>query len=257
LKGADRKLQSGLYRLHTYMSEDSVLLVLSKGKVATITVTIPEGLGLTEIAARLENAGVVDRETFLSLCNDRELLSEFQIPFSSFEGLLFPDTYNLPVGVKADQVIRIMAGRFFEMAEPYLRETSLDTLVILASIVEREAYLDSERPIIASVFFNRLKAGMPLESCATIEYVLPEHKERLTYADLRIPSPYNTYLNAGLPPGPICSPGKTSLEGVAHPAKTEYFYFVSKGDGSHYFSRTASEHEQMKRDINEERSRSG
>lgn len=257
LKGLDRSLQQGVYRLHTNMSEDSVLLMLSRGAIATVAVTIPEGLRLRDIASRLTKAGVVNQDTFLALCRDKKLLAEFNIPFGSFEGLLFPDTYNLPVGVKADQVIRIMAGRFFEVAEPMLREVSLDTLLILASIVEREAYLEEERSVIASVFLNRLKEGLPLESCATIEYALPRHKERLTYADLRIPSPYNTYLHRGLPPGPICSPGKASLEAVANPKKTKYLYFVSKGDGSHYFSETAAEHEQMKRKLNKERSRNG
>ncbi len=150
-----------------------------------------------------------------------------------------------------------MVRRFFEVAEPMLREVPLDTLLILASIVEREAYLEEERPVIASVFLNRLREGLPLESCATIEYALPRHKERLTYADLRIDSPYNTYINTGLPPGPICSPGKASLEAVANPKKTKYLYFVSKGDGSHHFSETAAEHEQMKRKLNKERSRNG
>lgn len=256
-RGADRRLQSGVYRLHTCMSEDSVLFVLSKGEVATITVTVPEGFKLTEIASRLAGAGVVNQDTFLALCRDKRLLSEFNIPFGSFEGLLFPDTYGFPLDILPEDVLRVMAGRFFEVTEPYLRETSLDTLVILASIVEREAYLDEERPIIASIFWNRLRKGMPLESCATIEYALPEHKERLTFADLRIDSPYNTYINTGLPPGPICSPGKTSLEAVARPKETKYLYFVSKGDGSHHFSETASEHERMKRKINKERSRNG
>ena len=111
--------------------------------------------------------------------------------------------------------------------------------------------------MIASVFYNRLREGLPLESCATIEYALPKHKERLTYADLGVDSPYNTYLHRGLPPGPICSPGKASLEAVARPKRTRYLYFVSKGDGSHYFSETASEHERMKRKLSKERSRNG
>lgn len=257
LKGIDRRLQSGVYRLHTYMSEDSVLVVLSRGVVATVTVTIPEGLKLRGIAGRLAGAGVVNQDTFLALCRDKRLLTEFNIPFGSFEGLLFPDTYGFPLGILPEDVLRVMLSRFFEIAEPMLREVSLDTLIILASIVEREAYLEEERPVIASVFLNRLRKGMPLESCATIEYALPEHKERLTYTDLRIDSPYNTYINTGLPPGPICSPGKASLEAVARPQKTRYLYFVSKGDGSHYFSETASEHEQMKRKFNKERSRNG
>ncbi|MBA7615985.1 Endolytic murein transglycosylase [subsurface metagenome] len=287
LKGLDRSLQQGVYRLHTNMSEDSVLLMLSRGAIATVAVTIPEGLRLRDIASRLTKAGVVNQDTFLALCRDKKLLLEFNIPFGSFEGLLFPDTYSFPLGILSEDVLRVgilpedvlragilpedvlragilpedvlrvMVRRFFEVAEPMLREVSLDTLLILASIVEREAYLEEERPVIASVFLNRLKEGLPLESCATIEYALPRHKERLTYADLRIPSPYNTYINTGLPPGPICSPGKASLEAVANPKKTKYLYFVSKGDGSHYFSETAAEHEQMKRKLNKERSRNG
>jgi len=257
LKGLDRSLQQGVYRLHTNMSEDSVLLMLSRGAIATVAVTIPEGLRLRDIASRLTKAGVVNQDTFLALCRDKKLLLEFNIPFGSFEGLLFPDTYSFPLGILPEDVLRVMVRRFFEVAEPMLREVSLDTLLILASIVEREAYLEEERSVIASVFLNRLREGLPLESCATIEYALPRHKERLTYADLRIPSPYNTYINTGLPPGPICSPGKASLEAVANPKKTKYLYFVSKGDGSHYFSQTAAEHEQMKRKLNKERSRNG
>lgn len=249
LMGLDRKLQRGLYRLHTGMGEDSALTILSRGKIATIQVTIPEGLRLPQIAIRLEEAGVVEKDTFLALCKDRRLLSEFNVPFNSFEGILYPDTYNFPLGVTPEEVLRLMARRFYEIADPLLREIRLDTLVILASIVEREAYLDAERPVIASVFLNRLHKSLPLESCATVEYALPHHKERLTYADLRVDSPYNTYLHAGLPPGPICSPGKASLEAVAHPVTTEYLFFVSKGDGSHYFSMTAAEHERMKREI--------
>ncbi|MBN2378261.1 endolytic transglycosylase MltG [candidate division WOR-3 bacterium] len=251
--GLDKRLQQGVYRLHTSMSEDSVLLVLSSGAIATVSVTVPEGLTLTKIADRLVTAGLIDRDSFLALCADEALLREYKIPFSTFEGILFPDTYKFPVGASEEMIIRIMASRFFEVAEKALKKVPLDTLVIMASIVEHEAYLSSERPVVASVFYNRLKKGMALESCATVEYALPEHKENLTYADLRIPSDYNTYLHPGLPPGPICSPGKASLEAAANPAKTEYLYFVSKGDGSHHFSRTAAEHERMKRKINSAR----
>lgn len=250
LTGLDKKLQRGLYRLRTGMGEDSVLAILSEGKIATVQVTIPEGLKLPEIASRLEQAGVASKDSILALCKDRKLILELGIPFSSLEGVLYPDTYYFPVGITPEEALRLMVRRFFEIANPMLSEVQLDTLVILASIVEREAYLDSERPVIASVFLNRLRKSLPLESCATIEYILPRHKERLTYADLRVDSPYNTYLHTGLPPGPICSPGKASLEAVARPAPTEYFFFVSKGDGSHHFSKTASEHERMKQEIN-------
>ncbi len=250
LRGLDRTLKQGIYRLHTEMSEDSVLVVLASGKIATITVTIPEGLTLNEIAARLDKSGVVNQDAFLKLTRDKKLLREFNIPFQTFEGMLFFFFYSFPVGIKPEDVLRLMARRFFEITEPFTRNTRLDTLVILASIVEREAYLDEERAVIASVFLNRLHVGMKLESCATVEYALPKHKESLTYGDLRVNSPYNTYLNVGLPPGPICSPGKASLEAVAHPKDTKYYFFVSRGDGSHYFSETAQEHERMKLEIN-------
>ncbi len=250
LRGLDRTLKQGIYRFHKGMSEDSVLLVLASGKIATVTVTIPEGLTLNEIALKLSRAGVVNQDTFLKLAKDKRLLREFNVPFQTFEGLLFPDTYNFPVDIEPADVLRLMAHRFFEIAEPLMRGTRIDTLVILASIVEKEAYLAEERPVIASVFLNRLRVGMKLESCATVEYALPEHKERLTYGDLRVNSPYNTYQITGLPPGPICSPGKASLEAVAHPKHTKYLFFVSKGDGSHYFSETAREHERMKYELN-------
>lgn len=250
LRGLDRTLKQGIYRFHKGMSEDSVLLVLASGRIATITVTIPEGLTLNEIALKLSKAGVVNQDTFLKLAKDKRLLSEFNVPFQSFEGVLFPDTYNFPVGIEPADVLRLMVHRFFEIAEPLMRGTRIDTLVIVASIVEKEAYLEEERPVIASVFLNRLRTGMKLESCATVEYALPEHKERLTYGDLRVNSPYNTYQIIGLPPGPICSPGKASLEAVAHPKNTKYLFFVSKGDGSHYFSETAREHERMKYELN-------
>jgi UPF0755 protein len=250
LRRLDKTLKQGIYRLHKGMSDDSVLLVLASGRIATIAVTIPEGMTLGEIALKLSKAGVVSEDSFLKLAKDKRLLSEFNVPFKSFEGLLFPDTYSFPVGISEEDVIRLMVHRFFEVAEPFTRARGLDTLVILASIVEKEAYLDEERPVIASVFLNRLRVGMKLESCATVEYALPKHKESLTYGDLRVNSPYNTYSIAGLPPGPICSPGKASLEAVAHPKDTRYYFFVSKGDGSHYFSETAKEHERMKNELN-------
>lgn len=250
LRNLDRTLKQGIYRLHMNMSEDSVLVVLASGSIATVTITIPEGMTLSQIAMKLDSAGLVNKDTFLRLACDKKLLEEFNIPFQSFEGCLFPDTYKFPVGIEPQDILRMMAKRFFEVSEPFLRNSSLDTILILASIVEKEAYLDKERPIIASVFLNRLRKGMKLESCATIEYALPEHKESLTYSDLRVNSPYNTYMNVGLPPGPICSPGKASLEASARPKETKYLFFVSKGDGSHYFSQTAEEHEKMKLILN-------
>ncbi|MDF2673718.1 MAG: mltG, partial [Clostridiales bacterium] len=160
------------------------------------------------------------------------------------EGYLFPDTYEFKSGTTEHEIIDKMLGRFQEIFDEEisgkLGDRRLDDLIIMASIVEREAKVESERPIIAAVFYNRLKIDMQLQSCATIQYILGTNKERLLYEDLEIESPYNTYLNSGLPLGPICSPGRDSLVAALEPADVDYLYFVLKkydGDGSHNFAR--------------------
>lgn len=156
---------------------------------------------------------------------------------------MFPDTYEFKAGATEHEIINKMLGRFEEILNSEiskeLGDRSLDDLIIMASIVEREARVESERPIIAAVFYNRLKVDMQLQSCATIQYILGTNKERLLYKDLEIESPYNTYLNSGLPAGPICSPGRDSLKAALEPANVDYLYFVLKkydGDGSHNFA---------------------
>jgi UPF0755 protein len=167
----------------------------------------------------------------------------------SLEGYIFPDTYSLSRLQDEESIIGILVGNFTRhiAADNLSNRDSLHQVIVLASIVEKEAKYEDERPIIASVFINRLKLKRPLESCATVLYVLKAEKpmatrQQLSDRDLKVVSPYNTYLHAGLPPGPICSPGESSIRAVISPADVDYLYFVAKGDGRHYFSRTYREH---------------
>jgi len=246
--GFERRLKRGRYLLKRGESEIEVLKRLAKGPSSPIFVTIPEGLTLKEIASLLEREGVVSKDEFLSLASNHSLLKSLGIPGMTCEGYLFPDTYDFPLESDPKRVIIRMVERFFRVYRELRGNIdSLKEVVILASLIEKEAKIDSERPIIASVFLNRLKRGLPLECDPTIQYILGKHKKRITYNDLKIPSPYNTYLHSGLPPGPICNPGRKSLEAALYPEETRYLYFVAKGDGSHYFSKTLSEHIRFKR----------
>lgn len=170
------------------------------------------------------------------------------IPVASLEGYLFPDTYYFTYGQSEEEIIRQMVSRFVDVVYPAVEGKigrwglGLHEIVTLASIVEREVMADSERPLVASVYLNRLKINMPLQADPTVRYVMTEDRSRVLYRDLEIDSPYNTYRNNGLPPGPIASPGLASIMAVLEPAETDYLFFVAKGDGTHQFSRTFSEH---------------
>uniref|UniRef100_A0A7C6ED22 Endolytic murein transglycosylase n=1 Tax=candidate division WOR-3 bacterium TaxID=2052148 RepID=A0A7C6ED22_UNCW3 len=250
LFGYERKLRMGRYNLTKGLSEFSALKILSQGGRGTTLVTIPEGKTLKQIAEILEEQGICAKEDFLTICFDPNLLLGLGIKANSAEGYLFPDSYEFSIQADPKEVLIRMVKRFFavynslmDSKDPASSRLSLHEIVTLASIVEAEAQLDSERPIIASVFLNRLKKRLPLQSCATVEYILKERKPRLAIKDLSIESPYNTYLHLGLPPGPICNPGRNSLLAILFPAQTEYLFFVSKGDGSHQFSKTSQEHQ--------------
>ena len=254
LLGFDRKLRHGRYTLPTGSEELSVLRLLTEPGRTSIMVTIPEGFRLNQIADLLEQNEVCPAADFIAACQDRVLLSSLGIPLNSAEGYLFPDTYDLELGAQASDVVRVLAARFHEVFEELRLEHApvLDDArtVILASIIEREVALEDEVPVVAGIFLKRLKLGIPLQSCATVQYLLPEPRECLTIQDTRIESPYNTYLHPGLPPGPISSPGRRALRAAMRPAETEYLYFVAKGDGSHIFSRTLREHESAKHRVN-------
>jgi UPF0755 protein len=251
LIGTDRRLKPGRYVLPTRASEYRILRILACGGEQTALVTVPEGFTIRQIAARLAREEVCDSASFIAACRDTALLRRWRIPGATAEGYLFPDSYFLPYGIEPEAIVQMMHRRFLEVVKPLLPASqppdpdpgSLPPdAVILASLVEAEAEQDTERPLVASVFLNRLKRGMRLQSCATVEYVLPQRKAVLSQSDTRFESPYNTYLHAGLPPGPICNPGRSSLQAALHPARTSYLFFVARGGGRHYFSSSFSEH---------------
>lgn len=235
----------------TVMAIGGVTLDLQKalreGKVQVRHVTIPEGATLRQIAALLAVEGLVDGEQFLELAMDSSVASSYVPEAETLEGFLFPDTYEFVEGQTEDAIIEAMVQRFFQAfpIEDKLRASqlgrSLHDIVTLASIVEKEAVVDREKPIIAGVFYNRLKKGMRLQADPTVLY--GRHRRgRIRTRDLRANHPYNTYIHRGLPPGPIASPGAAALKAALEPAQVNYLYFVSKNNGTHHFSKTLREH---------------
>lgn len=256
LQGKINKFKAGQYIISPAYNTPQIIDIIEAGKVATMSFTIPEGYNLRQIAAVMVDKGICTQEEFWRAINEEEYDYPFlkDLPDVEYrlEGYLFPDTYSIPLGMKVEQVINTMLKRFAQVYDNLPpNETGLSTheVVTLASIVEGESLVDEERPLVASVFFNRLKIGMKLDSDATIQYLFDEHKERVLFRDLEIDSPYNTYRNKGLPPGPIGSPGEASLRAVLEPADSNYWYFVAKKDGSgeHVFSVTLEEHNRNKR----------
>lgn len=249
----DNRIQPGRYRFVSNTDPKLVLKMLTRDIPAFLFVTIPEGATREQIALILDKNGICHRDSFLTACSDTGLLRSLGIPFASAEGYLFPETYEFQTGSDPEAVLSRLVRQFFSTYESLRRETKTtiteEQVVILASIVEKEAKLPEEFPVIAGLFFNRLHRNIPLQSCATVQYILPEHKERLSLEDLKTPSPYNTYLKPGLPPAPICNPGRTALRAVLFPARHHYLFFVAKGDGSHIFSKTQAEHEAAVRRI--------
>ncbi len=223
-----------------------------------VLISIPEGMELRRIIKILSEKTGIEEEEFRKIAYNPSELREFfpenfKIP-KNIEGYLFPDTYLIPLYLSPKEILGIMIKRLFVI----LKEVGYDTMrhkinlglhqiLTLASIVEKEALYDFEKPIIASVYYNRLKRGMPLQADPTIQYLLKKPLFPLPLKFLKIKSPYNTYMNKGLPPTPICSPGKKSIEAVLYPAETDYLYFVAKGDGRHIFSKSYREHLKNKR----------
>ena len=228
-----------------------VLRKLKKGGIKRSRVTIPEGLPKWEVSQILEKERIIKKNDFLALVNDPEIFKEefsFLLSLESLEGYLYPDTYYFFVEENEVQVIRKFLLRFQEIVLPLYKEIiprnnlSAEEIMILASIVEKEAQINLEKPIIAAVFHNRLEKGMRLRADPTVKYALGNFQERLTYEDLTVSSPYNTYVYHGLPPGPISNPGKDSIYAILYPDEVDYLYFVAKGDGTHKFSDTYEEH---------------
>jgi len=244
------RLRAGRYHLSVGTGERRALKLLSGEEPAVAMVTIPEGYTMNEVAEALAERGVCRADSFLSACMDTGLLRQSGVRASTAEGYLFPETYEFLNGSQPSDVVRRMVHHFFSVfaelrdSSPAPRPPLLAPwqTVILASIVEREAKVPEEFPRIAGVFMNRLRRRLPLQSCATVEYILPERKGRLSVEDTRLESAYNTYLHVGLPPGPICNPGRRALAAALNPERNDYLFFVARGDGTHAFSRTAAEH---------------
>ncbi len=233
----------------------NVLRALQEGRVYLHRFLVREGDSLAQIAVALERDGLADPDQFMRVAAAAPLLSELGVPAAHAEGYLFPDTYYLPKHMPPAEIVAVMVRRFFEKVPEELidrgerRGLSLRRLVTFASIVEKEARVPEERPIIAAVFHNRLKREMLLQADPTVLYALRRWNWKLSYKDLQINHPYNTYRRHGLPPGPICSPGLACLEASVEPAKVTYLYFVTRKDGTnrHAFSKTFAAHERAVR----------
>jgi UPF0755 protein len=247
-KGLGKKIQWGDFELYAGIPPSVLLNYLTTGKTILKRITIPEGFTLQQIARRLSEENLVDEKEFLASAHDPQFIKALGIDGQSLEGYLFPDTYVFNRGMSSQTIQERMVLRFKEvltgLQEKEGNSDHLNTkkIVVLASIVEKESGLQIERPLIASVFFNRLKRGMALQSDPTVIYGIKDFDGDLTKKNLRTSTAYNTYLKSGLPPGPIANPGKDALRAVISPAESDYLYFVSKNDGSHFFSKTLKDH---------------
>jgi len=253
--GTETAFKNGYFRILPGDSMIDVHNLLVAGYQEQVKLTIPEGWTVKKIARYMEDQGIAPSEDFLQAVSSRSLLDQFGIPAENLEGYLFPDTYFFPRGYPAYGVVEEMVENLFrrlaEIAPEALtwEREQLHRRIIMASIVEREYRRSDEAPLIASVFYNRLSYNIGLESCATLGYIITDiqnkpHPEYLSAEDKRIDSPYNTYKWAGLPPGPISSPGAVALSASFHPADTQFYYFVLKDPqtGEHYFSEDLQEH---------------
>ena len=254
-EGAGEKLQPGTYTFGPgKVSLADVVEAMTSGGANENgnNVTIPEGLTVEQIAETLADAGVVDKQEFLDCAAAYDTSEYSYIPkgdsYVKLEGFLYPETYNIAKEWGSEQIISMLLAQFDKVftddMEARAKEMgySVYDIVTMASLIEREALFDDDRPVIAGVFYNRLDVGMKLQSCATVQYILGEQKAVLTNSDIAIDNPYNTYLYEGLPPGPIAAPGLSSLEAALYPEETDYMYFVAMPDGHHHFSTTYEEH---------------
>ena len=251
LSGTNDKLQTGHYQIPNKVTVRELISLLQEGHVESIRVTIPEGYTVGDIAIVLEKNQIMKAKDFLA-----EAKTYVPYPYMKgtkpatypVEGFLFPSTYEIPVGATPRDVIQMMADEMNRYLTPAVKKQiqaqhmSIHDFVTLASIVERESLFDADRPTIAGVFKKRLAHGIPLQSDATISYVLGYAKEDVTIGDTQLQSPYNTYVSKGLPPGPIANPGKKSLDAVLYSENTDYLYFVADKEGHNHFSKTYEEH---------------
>jgi UPF0755 protein len=258
-RGLDRQIQAGTYLLHRGTPWSDLLTAMNGGRGVVNRVTIPEGFSIAQITPVLVEALGTPSDSVAAAVRDSALRARVSDPAPTLEGYLFPDTYIFAPGTTAREAVTEMVKRFerewtpaFDAQAAALGK-SRHQIVTMASIVEKEARLAPERPIIAAVYYNRLKDGMLLQADPTVQYALGKHTERVLYRDLEIESPYNTYLHAGLPPGPIASPGGASIRAALAPADVPYLYFVAAPDGHHEFRTSLAGHQQAKREIESEK----
>jgi peptidoglycan lytic transglycosylase G len=255
LTGGDRKIKPGTYLLRHGTPWSDIVSALHGGHGLVNTITIPEGYTISQITPLLAKTLKVPADSVDAAVRDTSLLARLDVPTPTLEGYLFPDTYAFPIGTTARQAVREMVYDFERRWKPEwdAKATALqinkNDLVTMASIVEREARLPEERPVIAAVYYNRLRKGMLLQADPTVQYALGHHVGRVLYKDLAVESPYNTYLHKGLPPGPVASPGVASLDAAANPASVPYLYFVASRDGHHEFRMTLDEHTNAIREV--------
>lgn len=262
-------IKTGTYKIELPATQTRIRSILTTGSQLLVRVTIPEGVTLRKTAGLLEEAGICAAGDFLAASSSREMLGAYGVPGATMEGYLYPDTYLFPLSYPADKVVAAMADMFFTRLREIEAEVSAaapasgadaaggagmsaeerNLRIVIASIVEREYRVPEEAALMAGVFYNRLRIGMALQSCATVEYIITEiegrpHPEVLYNRDIEIRNPYNTYLRPGLPPGPISAPGETALKAAFLPDVTDYLYFrlIDTDSGKHYFSRTFDDH---------------
>ncbi len=250
LTGVDRRIRAGFYSLWTGMNPLEILKVLRKGKIIEYEVKILEGDSLLEITSAFVKTGIISSEEFMELARDSDFLATYDIKAPSIEGYIYPDTYFIPKGMKAEEALDIMISKMREKLTDKVNARTQELgmtknlVLTLASIIEKEAVVDSERELISAVYHNRLRKKMLLQADPTTIYGVKSSKERITLADLKRKTAYNTYVNKGLPPGPIASPSIKSIMAALYPANVPYIYFVAQDDRSHRFSETAAQHEE-------------
>ena len=249
------RMRAGQYELSPAMSPRQMAELISLGRTASTTVTVPEGFTVDQIASRLERQGLANRERFLKLARTEGRsfhVRDFTPPVDNLEGYLYPDTYFIPKAATERDIITMMLAAFRTQAlnrdggTLAKRGKSLEAIITLASLVEREAEVDKDRPLIAAALVNRLNRKMPLQCDASLEYAMPQHKDRLYFSDYKVDSPYNTYLHPGLTPTPISNPGWSSIDAALNPAPVNYLYYVARKDGSHAFAATFEDFKRIK-----------
>lgn len=260
-KGYDKDYQAGTYYLSPSLSMEEICQILVTGKIASLSFTLQEGLSIEQTAKKLADQGIGDYDKFMDIIENGDFSAygfvNSNLGKNKLEGYLLPDTYTVPADYEEEDVIRFLLDKFDEIAykgeyNKSSSKASLNDIIIIASIIERECKVDEERPLVASVIYNRINDGMKLQMCSTVQYILlkrtGEVKETLYDQDIQIDNPYNTYIYDGLPPGPICSPGIASIKAALNPAKTDYLFFVlsEKLDGTSNFSSDYGKFEQDK-----------